>query len=198
MIRHNAPLGSSKHSENYCPVHFAIRAKSEAVLELLLQAGVKPVPTRLVDVFECAAERKGNYLRKLLDHGIRPNWNLVLATLVYKNELDAIRLLIEYGAEIRVHGQGLIFVAISVGSRELVESLLQQGTNPHLSMELTPDKNCSTIWCAIKWRKFDVLELLLAHGVHPGQQSLQLAIDMELPDIVVKLEKISGRDARRE
>lgn len=195
MIKHNAPLGPSKHSEHYCLIHSAIRARSEAVLELLLQAGVKPVPTRLVDVFECAAERKGKYLRKLLDHGIRPNWNLVLATLVYKNELDAIQLLIEYGAEIRVHGQGLIFVAINVGSKELIEFLLQQGANPHLSMELTPGENYSTTWCAIKWRKFDILDLLLAHGVHPDQQSLQLAIDMELPDIVAMLEKISYGDA---
>jgi ankyrin repeat protein len=198
MINHHAPLGPSKHSEHYCLVHSAIRARSEAVLELLLQAGVKPVPERLVDVFEFAAERKGNYLQKLLDYGVRPNWNLVLATLVYKNELDAIRLLIEYGADIRVHGQGLIFVAINVGSKELIEFLLQQGANPYLCMELTPGKNRSTIWCAIKWRKFDILELLLAHGVCSNQQDLQLAIDMELPDIVAMLEKISYGDAPRE
>ncbi|KAH1805861.1 hypothetical protein KXX27_009790 [Aspergillus fumigatus] len=99
-------------------------------------------------------------------------------------------------------GHAALFTAIMDGQYEMVEFLIEEGANPHLECELwTHDENgffetlfYSSIGFAIHFRRLQILRLLLAKGVLPGQGDLCLAVKKEFEEAVALLSKFSNQD----
>lgn len=194
IVKHEAPLGPSKRSERYCLLADALESGCEAILEYLLQVGVQPAPHRLDILIESAAERKDNSLLLLLKLGFRPQSTWALGNLVHNNSIASLQLLTDFRVEIAVYGHVLLFPAIFSGHQTMIEFLTQQVANPRVSCARIPGENYSLVRCAVQWRNFQILELLLARGVRPDYKDLELAITMDLPDVVTMLESFSYED----
>jgi ankyrin repeat protein len=175
-------------------LHFALRLGTEPIIECLLQKGAKPPPKRQRIMFDIAAERRDNSLLQLLRHDIRPGSTWILEKLASVNNITSLQHLIDVGAEIAVYGHAAVFRAIYHGHLSMVEFLIQNGANPHLSCALYEYGGRSTIGYAIGYKKLSIVKLLLDKGVQPDRHDLQLANRLKLSEAVAILEKLSFQD----
>lgn len=96
-------------------------------------------------MFDIAAERQDSSLLQLLRHDIRPDSTWILEKLASVNNITSLQHLIDFGAEFAVYGHAVLFRAIYQGHLSMVEFLIQNGANPHLSCAFYESGNRSTI-----------------------------------------------------
>jgi ankyrin repeat protein len=105
------------------------------------------------------------YLRWLLEHGADANERAreftPLATVVQRNDLDAVRALLEYGAQVNVqdqHGRTPLSLSIVHGNLELIRLLLTAGADPSVGEP--------PVLVAVTRGRNDVIRLLAEHGAN--------------------------------
>ncbi|CEJ60766.1 hypothetical protein PMG11_09328 [Penicillium brasilianum] len=195
MIAHKAPLGPLDDKHNSTPLSIAVKMGCEAIVECLLQAGAKPPSAYcLDDPLTMATHEKSDILLRLLKHGLRPKSEDVMCHMAERNDIASLQTLIQFGVEIAVYGHAALFTAILWGHQAMVEFLIQQGANPHLCLAQSNGIYYSAIGHAILCHQSNIVKLLLAHGVRPDHQDLQLAIEMKVLEVVSALEHLSYED----
>ena len=131
----------------------------------------------------------------LLDHGAdididisTPHCPPALVLACKHNHINAVRLLIERGADVNVFhrkerrwdtycertGSTPLFAAtgrasFSLGSTEVMSFLLDQGADPNMLVDEETDAYYITRTClgvAVHWKHFAAVKLLLEHGAH--------------------------------
>lgn len=189
-----APLGPLSRWDDSTALGEAVKKGCEAILECLFQSGAKLPSSCSDDPLIIATDQTGSSLLQLLKHGIRPKSDDILCHVARRNDITSLQLLVDFGVEIAVYGHAALFTAISWGHQAMVKFLIQQGANPHLSCAPIQGGNYSTIGYAVRCRKFDILKLLLADGVRPDYQDLQLALKLKFSEAVAILEHLSYKD----
>lgn len=158
----------------------AVSAESEEFQSAL--RAVEPEHTTLNIL--SAAVRSGDMqkISALLNHGFPVNYQkkerlapTPLLVAIYERNVDAVRLLLERGAdtEIPVWGTPLtpLIVAIQNNSVEIVRLLLGAGANANHVMTDVLYEADTPLLQAIQYENVEIVQALLEHGANPEQPS---------------------------
>ncbi|KAF4278970.1 hypothetical protein KXV22_001153 [Aspergillus fumigatus] len=204
MIHQKAPLDpAGEEREALSALGVAVVSRDESIIPRLLNAGARPGQNEEPCPIARAIETdQPQVVKLLLEHGIRLNSDTGLCFIASRNDKILLQCFIDYGLDLSMDGHAALFTAIMDGQYEMVEFLIEEGANPHLECELwTHDENgffetlfYSSIGFAIHFRRLQILRLLLAKGVLPGQGDLCLAVKKEFEEAVALLSKFSNQD----
>jgi ankyrin repeat protein len=186
----------------------AARRGADAVVGFLVKQGAKLqlAPSENSYEWEVSplhAAAAGGHLktmRILLDHGIEVDFSEGIAgesplcIAAKENQLDAIRLLVERGANLNgaAEGSNPLCEAISRHRFEACRLLLELGASPN-GAEGNPNTNQGTypLASAVSYRQPEIFELLLKHGADPrnlrGGLALSQCIDGGDPQLTLRL-----------
>ncbi len=164
------------------PLHFAVREGHLQAARVLLDAGADPGATRLGgdDLVTTARDRGHEEVARLLEdvRGRRQPADaavtaaeLPIHTAAAAGDVERVRALLDAEPEL-VHcgdraGRLPLFLAVNAGAREVVELLLERGTDPNRPQGAEAPQGAA-LHAASGAGDRPLVELLLAHGADPN------------------------------
>ncbi|KAL3478161.1 ankyrin repeat-containing domain protein [Aspergillus californicus] len=205
IIRKNTPLvrklvgNRSVYSSTFSPLGLAVKTRCASIVTQLLVAGADYHSHDEPNPFAEAISHSLDILEILLKHFGNPGGDVPLRYAAKENNKAAVDLFIQYGFDVATYGHYPLFHAIMRGHAEIVELLIDHGANPHLASDhigfLVDDHEVHiTIWYAVFYRRIHMIEILLARGVRPDRDDLEIAVAMDFSKAVAILSGLSYDD----
>ncbi|KAJ5135358.1 ankyrin repeat protein [Penicillium bovifimosum] len=201
MIENDAPLNpfpDDRRGDSTLGIA-ALGLCDPTIFARLLQAGARTHRGEQPDTFSMVMTPghpgRSQIVELLLEQNCQPSSEEALRRIVRQNDKTIFQLFVDHGFEIDIYGHAALFQAILEREDEMVELLLESGANPHLQCQY-PDDDCvfhyrSSIWCAIRFRNWKMLDLLLSKGVHPDPADLAFAIERDEKKAIALLSQFS-------
>ncbi|KAJ6143452.1 hypothetical protein N7471_002905 [Penicillium samsonianum] len=180
MIRYKAPLDPAGYGP-FSALGAAVASGYDLIIPRLLKEGAQPgYWENPCPIANAIYTDQRQVVELLLKQGVRLVSDRALCDIVRRNDKDLYDILVKYNAlEVDVFGPQALFMAIMHGNYEMVESLIEQGANPHLEWQViygAPGSSFyGTIGFAIYFHHFEIAKLLLAKGVLPSRGDFLLA-----------------------
>lgn len=195
-IADEASLGRSQFPyDNSTALSQALEFQCDkSIIECILWTGWKPTALFPDPFVQATDYSDASILQLLLRYGVRPKSTKILSHLARRGDTASLRILIDSGLDIVVYGHIALFIAIDLGHHAMVQLLLEEGANPHLSSIATNWSYYSTIFHVVQYHQLDILKVLVDKGVRPDHQDFQLAIDLKLLEAVAILEDLCSKE----
>ncbi|PYI21417.1 hypothetical protein BO86DRAFT_397272 [Aspergillus japonicus CBS 114.51] len=100
------------------------------------------------------------------------------------------RILLDRGLDLRLYGTGALCVAIWAGHLDVVQMLLDHGASTRLgclweTTDRSPNMDGYTpVGFAVKWKRLEILRLLLDRGAHADRADLEMAREQGFEEAV--------------
>ncbi|RAL14682.1 ankyrin [Aspergillus homomorphus CBS 101889] len=208
VLKHRPPFDSRTYRDWPSPrpdnwpsaLNVALEAGYYSIVPRLVELGAKPGPYRRrpCPIEQAICRDQPQLVELFLAHGWMPHRDHGICYIADTNNTAMLQILLNHSLNLRFYGTTALFVAIYAGHYEFVQMLLDHGVDTRLgclfeTTDGTPLMNGYTpIGFAIKWRRLEILRLLLDRGTHADRGDLEMARDYGFEEAVDLLQAFEG------
>ncbi|RAH74820.1 ankyrin repeat domain-containing protein [Aspergillus aculeatinus CBS 121060] len=181
-------------------LNVALEAEYYTIVPRLVEQGATPGPYRRrpCPIEQAICGDQLHLVKLFLQQGWMPHRDHGICYIADTNNIAMLQVLLDHGLDLRLYGTGALCVAIWAGHYDIVKMLLDHGASTRLgciweSTDRSPQMDGYTpVGFAVKWRRLEILRLLLDSGAHADWAEFDMAREQgfeEAADLLLEFEK---------